>query len=277
MLLRKSSLFLKVMWRLGSRLDGKTVVVVGAAGNLGPLWVQTLLDEGAGVIACGLGSTTDPALKSLASHAGNSVSVVDVDISQPDLPGLDDVVALLAPGSLHGVVLNAGIDSVPGTGKNALTDYTPEDWQNMFAVNVFGLVGVLNSLLAYLANPSSVVTVGSIYGLVSPKPSMYSHFHDGAGSMKHPAYGASKAALLAVTKQYGTYLAPHGIRVNMLTLGGVAAGQDSSFVNKFEGHVPQERMVPREELPGSLIYLLSDDSLSMTGHNLIVDGGYTAW
>jgi enoyl-[acyl-carrier-protein] reductase (NADH) len=62
-----------------------------------------------------------------------------------------------------------------------------------------------------------------------------------------------------------------------LTLGGVAAGQDSQFVAKFEGHVPQGRMVPREELPGSLVYLLSDDSLSMTGQNLIVDGGYTTW
>jgi enoyl-[acyl-carrier-protein] reductase (NADH) len=63
----------------------------------------------------------------------------------------------------------------------------------------------------------------------------------------------------------------------MLTLGGVAAGQDEEFVSKFTQHVPQARMVPREELPGALTFLLSDDSLSMTGHNLIVDGGYTTW
>jgi NAD(P)-dependent dehydrogenase (short-subunit alcohol dehydrogenase family) len=213
----------------------------------------------------------------MESTGTGRLSLVDLDIAQPGLPGFDAVVESLAPGSVHGVVLNAGIDSVPGTGKTTLADYSFDDWQSMFAVNVFGVVGVLNSLLPYLANPSSVVTLGSMYGVVSPKAEMYAHFSEGTGSLKNPAYGASKAALLALTKQYGTYLAPKGIRVNMLTLGGVAAGQDSQFVAKFEGHVPQGRMVPREELPGSLVYLLSDDSLSMTGQNLIVDGGYTTW
>ena len=116
-----------------------------------------------------------------------------------------------------------------------------------------------------------------MYGVVSPKPALYAHFNEGAGSMKNPAYSASKAALLAVTKQYATYLAPEGIRVNMLTLGGVAAGQDAQFVTKFVQHVPQGRMVPREELAGALVFLLSESALSMTGQNLIVDGGYTSW
>jgi NAD(P)-dependent dehydrogenase (short-subunit alcohol dehydrogenase family) len=265
------------MWRLGSRLDGKTVVVVGAAGNLGPVWLKALLDEGAHVVGCGLGTTTDSALVAMASTAAERLGLVELDIAQPDLPGFNGLVGSLTKGSVHGIVLNAGIDSIPGTGKTTLADYSFDDWQSMFAVNLFGVVGALNSLLPYLANPSSVVTLGSMYGVVSPKAEMYSHFNDGTGSMKNPAYGASKAALLAVTQQYGTYLAPKGIRVNMLTLGGVAAGQDSQFVAKFEGHVPQGRMVPRTELPGSLVYLISDDSLSMTGHNLIVDGGYTTW
>jgi NAD(P)-dependent dehydrogenase (short-subunit alcohol dehydrogenase family) len=63
----------------------------------------------------------------------------------------------------------------------------------------------------------------------------------------------------------------------MLTLGGVAAGQDPEFVSKFVDHVPQGRMVERDELPGALIFLISDDSSAMTGHNLVVDGGYTTW
>jgi NAD(P)-dependent dehydrogenase (short-subunit alcohol dehydrogenase family) len=166
---------------------------------------------------------------------------------------------------------------VPGTGKLALTDYTFEEWRQLFDVNVFGVVNFLNAMVPHLANPSSVVTVGSMYGVVSPNPALYSHFNDGRGSTKNPAYGASKAALLAIAKQYGTYLAPQGIRVNVLTLGGVAAGQDPTFVSHFTDHSPQGRMIPREELTGSLVYLLSDDSLSMTGHNMIVDGGYTAW
>jgi NAD(P)-dependent dehydrogenase (short-subunit alcohol dehydrogenase family) len=268
---------LKATLRLASRLLGKTVVVVGAGGNLGPIWVEALLGEGAEVIACGLGATADPALARLASDHGGALTVIDLDISHPDGVDVTGIVAALGDSRVSGVVLNAGIDSVPGTGKVALTDYSFDDWQSVFQVNVFGVVAAFNALLPYLASPSSVVTLGSMYGVVSPKPAMYSHFNDGEGSMKNPAYGASKAALLAVTKQYATYLAPQGVRVNMLTLGGVAAGQDEGFVTKFVDHVPQARMVPREELPGALTFLLSDDSLSMTGHNLIVDGGYTTW
>ena len=262
---------------MGSRLAGKTVVVVGAAGNLGPIWVEALLDEGAHVVGCGLGATTDSGLLALRSQNIEKLVLGDVDLSNPHLPGHDTLLAAVPRGSVHGVVLNAGIDSVPGTGKTKLTDYSFGDWEKMFSVNVFGVISFVNLLVPYLANPSSVVTVGSMYGVVSPKPEMYAHFNDGGGSMKNPAYGASKAALLAATKQYGTYLAPQGIRVNMLTLGGVQAGQDAQFVTKFEGHVPQRRMVPREELPGAMVFLLSDDSLSMTGQNLIVDGGYTTW
>lgn len=265
------------MLPLASRLQGRVVVVVGAGGNLGPVWVESLLGEGASVIACGLGATEDDNLAALGARSSDALRVIDVNIAEP---GGFDAAALfggLGPQTISGVVLNAGIDSVPGTGKIALSDYSFDDWQEIFQVNVFGVVSALNSLLPYLANPSSVVTLGSMYGLVSPKPALYSHFNDGAGSIKNPAYGASKAALLAVSKQYATYLAPRGVRVNMLTLGGVAAGQDEEFVSAFTQHVPQARMVPRSELPGALAFLLSDDSLSMTGHNLIVDGGYTTW
>jgi len=116
-----------------------------------------------------------------------------------------------------------------------------------------------------------------LYGLVSPKPGLYSHFNDGAGSIKHPAYGASKAALVAAARQYGTHLAGRGIRVNTLTLGGVAGGQDANFVEKFKNHVPQAKMLTIEDIAGAMVFLLSDDSRGMTGQNVIVDGGFTAW
>ena len=273
----KANRCLKATSRLSNRLTGKTVVVVGAGGNLGPVWVTALLSEGAHVIAAGLDAIRDETLASLASVHAGELDVVDLDISDPGGVGAKALVGDRGLRSIHGVVLNAGIDSVPGTGKVALAGYSFSDWQQVFDVNVFGIVSTLNALIPYLANPSSVVTLGSMYGVVSPKAPLYDHFNDGAGSVKNPAYGASKAALLSVTKQYGTYLAPQGIRVNMLTLGGVAAGQDTEFVSKFVEHVPQGRMVERDELPGALVFLISDDSSAMTGHNMIVDGGYTTW
>jgi NAD(P)-dependent dehydrogenase (short-subunit alcohol dehydrogenase family) len=151
------------------------------------------------------------------------------------------------------------------------------EWERVFRVNVFGVVAILNTLLPALANPSSVALLGSLYGIVSPKPALYSHFNGGAGSLKHPAYGASKAALVALGRQYATHLAPEGVRVNTLTLGGVEAGQDSEFMAKFGQHTPTGQMLSVEDVLGPLVFLMSDDSVAMTGHNLVVDGGFTAW
>ncbi len=262
---------------LASRLNGKTVIVVGAGGNLGPVWVRALLAEGAHVIAVGLDASRDSSLTKLISAHADLLEIADLDISDPDGVDAKALVGGHGLGSINGVVLNAGIDSIPGAGKEALADYSFSDWQQVFDVNVFGVVSALNALVPYLSNPSSVVTLGSMYGVVSPRVNLYDHFNDGAGSIKNPAYGASKAALLAATKQYGTHLAPKGVRVNMLTLGGVAAHQDREFVAKFVHQVPQARMVERDELSAALIFLISDDSSAMAGHNLIIDGGYTVW
>ena len=262
--------------RLGSRLADTTVVILGAAGNLGPLWVSAALHEGARVIACGLGVENDALLRDLRDGNPNLL-LAECDITDSSPEALSSVIAALEGRQIDGMVLSAGIDAIPGTGKQSLTEYSVDEWNRVFSVNLFGVVNFLNQMVSHLASPSSVVTLGSLYGIVSPKPALYSHYFDGLGSIKHPAYGASKAALLAVTKQYGTHLAPQGIRVNMLTLGGVAAGQDGEFVAKFEDHVPQGHMISKEELAGSLVYLLSSDSASMTAHNMVVDGGFTSW
>lgn len=261
------------------RLTGKTVLVVGAAGNLGPVWVEAFLREGAMVLGVGLGTSKDVRLTELGRKNPSQLALAEVDITQ-DTSREEMGQRLghpLGEGTLDGVVFNSGIDSLPGTGRTALEDYGRDEWDTMFRVNVVGVVATLNTLLPAFKDPSSAVMLGSLYGIVSPKPDLYSHFNEGVGSVKHPAYGASKAALVATARQYATHLAPRGIRVNTLTLGGVAAGQDEEFVRKFENHVPQATMLKTQELTGSMIFLLSDDSRPMTGHNLIVDGGFTAW
>ena len=260
------------------RLSGKAVLVVGADGNLGPLWVEAALAEGASVWGIGLRAVKDPSLVVLSQNYPG-LSVADVDISEHvTLEGLASSLGLTVEGlTIDGVILNAGIDSLPGSGRENLENYDIAEWQRVFSVNVFGVVGVLNTVIPVMNNPSSVVMLGSLYGLVSPKPALYSHFNAGKGSLKHPAYGASKAALVAVAKQYGTHLAPQGVRVNTLTLGGVAANQDPEFVKKFEAHVPQGTMLSRDDLTGAMVFLLSDESRAMTGQNVIVDGGFTAW
>jgi len=254
-------------------------MVVGAAGNLGPSWVQTLLDEGATVLALGLGLHADGALRSLLEKHPTTLLSAELDVTQDiDLVSVSQDLGWDGPGGkIDGVVFNSGVDSLPGTGRRSLEEYDRREWDRLFQVNVIGVMATFNGLLPMLGDPSSVVMLGSLYGLVSPKPELYSHFNDGAGSIKHPAYGASKAALVAAARQYGTHLAGRGIRVNTLTLGGVAAGQDVDFVEKFENHVPQAKMLTMDDIAGAMVFLLSNDSRGMTGQNVIVDGGFTAW
>jgi NAD(P)-dependent dehydrogenase (short-subunit alcohol dehydrogenase family) len=263
---------------LTKRLDGKKVLLVGVDGNLGPVWAKALLDEGATVWGVGLRATSDLRLAKLG-ETSNELILGDLDISQPvSAKDIEECLGVsLSDSRVDGVVMNAGIDSVPGQGKTHLVDYDREEWSRVFDVNVFGIVDVLNSVVGSLASPSSVVMLGSLYGMVAPNPHLMSHFDHGKGQVKHPAYGASKAALVAMARQYGTNLAPRGIRVNTLTLGGVMAGQDAEFVEKYSAMVPQGRMLELEELTGAMLFLLSDDSRAMTGQNVVVDGGFTAW
>jgi NAD(P)-dependent dehydrogenase (short-subunit alcohol dehydrogenase family) len=141
-------------------------------------------------------------------------------------------------------------------------------------LNVAALVTFLNWIIPSLTKNSSVVLIGSIYGIVSPDSNFYSHFNDGEGSVKNPAYGASKGALISLCRQYATHLAKEGIRVNILTLGGVKADQDSQFIKKIVARIPQGRMAEKSDITGPLRFLLSDESSYITGHNLIADGGF---
>ena len=270
---------MRMISSLGNRLSKISILLVGAAGNLGPEWARALLGEGALVYAVGLETRDNPELARLAREFPERLLCGDLDVTQ-DLTARTIENALSQPEGalrLDGVVLNAGIDSPPGANRSEVSSFDIREWERIFRVNVFGAVNVLSAVVDVMANPSAAVAVGSIYGLISPRVDLYDHFFEGAGAFKHPAYGASKAALLSVVRQFGTHLAPRGIRVNALTLGGVEGGQDTAFVEKFVNQVPQNRMVPLDEISGAMIFLLSDDSLSMNSQNLVIDGGYSAW
>ena len=95
--------------------------------------------------------------------------------------------------------------------------------------------------------------------------------------LKPPAYGASKAALLNLTKYLATHWGPSGVRVNALSPGGVEGGQDPEFKRKFNNRVPLGRMCRLEDLEAPLLFLASDGAAYVTGVELRIDGGFTAW
>jgi NAD(P)-dependent dehydrogenase (short-subunit alcohol dehydrogenase family) len=112
---------------------------------------------------------------------------------------------------------------------------------------------------------------------VSPDAHFYDHLPSDPPFLKPPAYGASKAALVNLTRYFAAHWGPHGVRVNALSPGGVEGGQDPEFRRKFIARVPLGRMAAAQDLRGPLIFLASDASAYVTGIELRVDGGFTSW
>jgi NAD(P)-dependent dehydrogenase (short-subunit alcohol dehydrogenase family) len=144
--------------------------------------------------------------------------------------------------------------------------YVGDDWVQSLAVNAKMAYHIIQDNLSTL---KSVILFSSIYGMVGPDMSLYK-----GTSMTNPiAYGVSKGGVLQLMRYLATTLAP--IRVNAISPGGIARNQPESFVERYENKTPLGRMATEEDLKGAIAYLSSDLSAYVTGHNLVVDGGWT--
>ena len=263
------------------RLDGRTAVVTGACGRLGPIWTRALLEAGARVACLDLdGIAPSPQLQELlAQHPEDaSLHVGDVTRRESLDAACQAVERDLGPVSI--LVNNAGIDQPPGIARTfKIEEIPPELNRGILEVNVLGLFLATQAFLASFrkAGGGSVVNIGSLYGLVSPDERFYAHIPVSPPFLKPPMYGAAKAAVCSLTRYLATHLAKDKIRVNTLHPGGVLGGQDAEFQRKFCDRVPLGRMAVAADLMGPLVFLASDASAYVTGQDLVVDGGFTAW
>ena len=181
----------------------------------------------------------------------------------------------------HVLVNNAGIDQPPSSsgGGYRLDEIPFEINRRIFEVNTLGLFQVAQIFGTDMVNAGrgSVINIGSLYASVSPDPRFYDHIETDPPFIKPPAYGASKAAVVNLTKYLATAWGPHGVRVNTLSPGGVLGAQDEQFKRKFCARVPLGRMAVYQDLIGPLQFLASDASSYVTGTELRIDGGFTAW
>ncbi len=265
------------------RLNQEVAVVTGALGKLGPIWVGALLDAGARVVAL-----DHPAQKPGGAyqaleqqHAPERLKLISADIRNRDeLEGACRE-CQESFGTATILVNNAGVDQPPNPdgGSYQLEDIPLEINQKVFEVNTLGLFLVTQVFGKAMvqAGRGSIINIGSLYASVAPDSRFYDHIPSDPPFLKPPAYGASKAAVVNLTRYLATLWASSGVRVNTLSPGGVLGGQDDDFKRKFCARVPLGRMATEEDLQGPLLFLASEASRYVTGTELIVDGGFTAW
>jgi NAD(P)-dependent dehydrogenase (short-subunit alcohol dehydrogenase family) len=262
-------------------LVGQVAVITGINGLLGPVWAGALLEAGASV--WGLDVKPDPPTsevnKLLAKYA-DSFRVIGANVTERT--SLEQACALIAGKSEHPHLLvnNAGIDQPPRPGVGwKIEDFPIDDFRRVVDVNLGGAFLGCQVFGAGMvaARRGSIINIGSLYATVSPDERNYDHLRSDPPFLKPPAYGASKAGLLNLTKYLAAHWGKHGVRVNMISPGGVAGGQDADFTRKFCARVPMNRMAEHSDLAGPLLFLASAASSYVTGQNLQVDGGYTLW
>jgi NAD(P)-dependent dehydrogenase (short-subunit alcohol dehydrogenase family) len=261
-------------------LKNEIAVVTGALGKLGSIWIEALLGAGASVCALDLANAqvSDDFSKLQELYGEARLKLYRTDVK--DRQALEDVCRdCIADFGVPSILVNnAGIDRPPSNAVDGcrLEDIPFEENRAIFDVNALGLFQVAQVFGMRMAEAGrgSIINVGSLYAEVSPDARFYDHI---PGFLKPPAYGASKAAVVNLTRYLATYWAPSGVRVNTLSPGGVLGGQDEEFKRKFCSRVPLSRMATAADLYGPLLFLASSASAYVTGTELLVDGGYTAW
>jgi NAD(P)-dependent dehydrogenase (short-subunit alcohol dehydrogenase family) len=265
-------------------LSGKSAIVTGGAGLLGTSHSHALAAAGAAVVIADIqGDRARRVADEVAEASGGEVLAVEVDVSQPESVQAMIDRTLGALGSVDILVNNAALDpkfddAHQDEHTNRFEDFPVDAWRQAIDVNITGMFlcarAVAPSMLT--AGSGSIINVASTYGMVGPDQRLYQR-QGQPPNFKPVTYTVSKAAALGLTRYLATYFAGMQIRVNALTPGGVFAGHDDEFVARYSARTVLGRMAEKEEISAALLFLASDASSYMTGANLVVDGGWTAW
>jgi 2-deoxy-D-gluconate 3-dehydrogenase len=263
-------------------LSGRVAVVTGGAGLLGSEFCRTLAEAGALVMVADLNGSAAARTADALKEKGWKAQAVQVDVTNPaSVRSMVDA-AVYAGGRLDILVNSAALDPKfdpeHGLHTNSFEDYPLESWNQSLSVNLTGIFlccqAAVRPMLAQ--GKGVIINICSTYGLVGPDQRIYQK--PGQPVQYKPVYySVTKAGVLGMTHYLSTYYAGKDIRVNALTPGGVYNNHDEAFLTAYSARTVMGRMAERDEMNGALLFLASDASSYMTGANLVVDGGWTAW
>jgi len=265
-------------------LNGKTALVTGGAGLLGKQFTRALGQAGAKVLVADLNKAA--AREHALQLQTEDIQACEVGVNVTDPDSVSEMVAKAVSefASLDILVNSAALDpkfdpdNLAAQSANAFETFPLDVWQRALDVNLTGMFLTSQAAARHMLiqGKGVIINICSTYGLVGPDQRLYEQ-PDGTQSYKPVYYTVSKAGVLGLTRYLATYYAGKSIRVNALTPGGVYNNHDESFLKAYSARTVMGRMAQPDELNGAIIYLASDASSYMTGANLVVDGGWTAW
>ncbi len=264
-------------------LTGMTAVVTGGAGFLGRGFCAGLAEFGARVAVVDIdGKAAETHAKTLRDRYGTEAVGIACDVADPASVG--DMVAGVVD-AFGGIDILHNNAATKSSDLNAFfapyEEYSFEAWREIMAVNIDGMFLVSQAVgreMLRQKRGGSIIQTSSIYGILGPDKRIYEGSHYLGREINTPAvYSVSKAAVLGLTRHLATTWAEHRIRVNAVTFGGIESGQNETFQNRYAGCVPIGRMGQADETVAAVVFLASDASSYVTGQNIVVDGGLSAW
>ncbi|GAB4540100.1 MAG: SDR family oxidoreductase [Anaerolineales bacterium] len=267
-------------------LKDRAAVVTGGVGLLGKEFCRALAEAGAAVAVVDLNGAAAKQVADELAQSGYQAMGVATDITKPESVNAMVKAVVENFGRLDILVNSAALDpkfdpdaASKGIAPGAFEDYPLADWNAALNVNLTGMFLVTQACVKQMnaqGKKGSVINICSTYGLNGPDQRIY--IKDGARVAFKPVYyTTTKAGVLGFTKYLAAYFAGTEIRVNALTPGGVFNNHEEYFVKNYSAKTILGRMAKKDEMNGALLFLASDASSYMTGNNVIVDGGWTAW
>ena len=267
-------------------LTGRVAVVTGGVGLLGAEFCSTLAEAGASVAVVDLNTSASQETADTLTKSGYKALAISTDITKPG--SVNSMVQKVVSdfGRLDILVNIAALDPKfdpdaikKGIAPGAFEDYPIDQWNAALNVNLTGMFLVTQACAKQMLaqdKKGSIINICSTYGLNGPDQSIY--IKDGERVAFKPVYyTVTKAGVLGFTKYLAAYYAGTEIRVNALTPGGVFNNHEDYFVKNYSAKTILGRMAKKDEMNGALLFLASEASSYMTGNNLVVDGGWTAW